>query len=82
MFPGPPFRCGLGFGFGFGSFPCGFCGQRMSEEDQIDFIGEKIFLPCSISEDNLRLETWAIKKISPGPLTREKDQIHLMCEED
>ena len=34
------------------------------------------------SEDNLRLETWAIKKIRPVPLTREKDQIHFMCEED
>ena len=34
------------------------------------------------SEDNLRLETWAIKKIRPAPFMCEEDQIHFMCEED
>ena len=33
------------------------------------------------SEDNMRFESWSIKKIRPVPFTREEDQIHFMCEE-
>ena len=62
MFPGPPFRCGLGFGFGFGSFPCGLCGQRMSEEDQIDFMCEEDRTTLFNSADKLGLEIWATLK--------------------
>ena len=45
----------------------------MYEEDQITLFN---------SEDNLRLETWAIKKIWPVPLMREEDQIHFTHEEE
>ena len=45
----------------------------MCEEDQITLFS---------SEDNLRSETWAIKKIRPVPLLCEKGQIHVMCEDD
>ena len=41
----------------------------MCEEDQITLFN---------SEDNLRLETWAIKKMRPVPLMREEDQTHFI----
>ena len=45
----------------------------MCEEDQITLFN---------SEDNLRLETWAIKKITPVPFMCEGDQIHIICEDN